>query len=77
MIGFFTIFGAKRNLNEWVTHGMCMHAMWVTHGKMHASCGGVQPIKRRSVEEKRWRNRRKEERKREMREDPVASSFDF
>ena len=47
MVGFFTIFGAKRNLNEWVTHGM-MHACHVGdtwHGAC-MPCGGVQPIKK-------------------------------
>ena len=52
-----------------------MHAMWVTHGMVHACyvgdtwhdaacmpCGYVQPIKRGSVEEKRGK---KEERERE------------
>ena len=63
--------------------------MWVTHGMVHAChvgdtwhgecmpCGCVQPIKRGSVEEKRWRKRRKGERKRERKEDPVASTSDF
>ena len=41
------------------------------------SCGGVQPIKRGSMGEKRWRKRRKGERKRERKEDPTASSSDF
>ena len=41
------------------------------------SCGCVQPMKRESLEEKRWRKRRKGERKRERKEDPVASSSDF
>ena len=40
-------------------------------------CGYVQPIKRGSVEEKRWRKRRKggreRERERERKEDPAAS----
>ena len=40
-------------------------------------CGGVQPIKRGSVEAKRWRQRRKGERKRERKKDPTTSSFDF
>ena len=40
-------------------------------------CGGVQPIKRGSMEEKRWRNKRKGERKKERKEDPVDSSSDF
>ena len=63
--------------------------MWVTHGMVHAChvgdtwhgvCmpyGGVQPIKKGSMEEKRWRRRRKGERKRERKEDPTASSSDF
>ena len=63
-----------------------MHAMWVTHGMVHACyanmpCGGVQPTERGSVEEKRWGKRRKgerkRERKRERKEDPTASSSDF
>ena len=49
MVRFFTIFRAKKNP---------VHAMWVTHGMMHAChvdgtwhgacmpCGGVQPIKK-------------------------------
>ena len=40
-------------------------------------CGCVQPIKRGSVEEKKWRKRRKEERKRERKKDPTTSSYDF
>ena len=40
-------------------------------------CGGVQPIKRGSVEEKRRRKRRKGERKRERKEEPAASSSNF
>ena len=66
-----------------------MHAMWVTHGMMHAchvgdtwhySCmqgGYVQPIKWGLVDEKRRRKRRKGERKRDRKEDLAASSSDF
>ena len=46
-------------------HGACM------------PCGGVQPIKKGSVEEKIGRKRRNEERKRERKEDPTTSSSDF
>ena len=56
-----------------------MHACHVGD-TWHGACmpsGVVQPIKRGSVEEKRWRKRRKGERKREMKEDLVASSSDF
>ena len=66
-----------------------MHAMWVTHSMVHAChvvdtwhdacmpCGGVQLIKRGSVEENRWRKRRMGERNRERKEDPTASSSNF
>ena len=73
MVGFFTIFGTKRNPNEWVTHGM-MHACHVDD-TWHDACmpyGYVQPLKRGSVEEKRRRKR-----KRERKEDSTASSFEF
>ena len=66
MVGFFTIFREKRNPNEWDTwHDTCM------------PCGGVQPIKRGSVEENRWRKRRKGERKWERKEDLVAFFSNF
>ena len=53
-----------------------MHAMWVTHGMVHAChvddtwhdacmpCGYVQPIKTRSVEENRGKKREEMERER-------------
>ena len=78
MVRFFMIFGVKRNSNEWVTHGM-VHACHVgdTWHDACMPCGGVHFIKRGSVEEKKWRERRKGERKRERKEDPTASSSNF
>ena len=78
MIRFFTIFRAKRNPNEWVTHGM-MPACHVGD-TWHDACmpgGCVHPIKSELVEEKRGRKKIKYERKGERKEDLAASSFDF
>ena len=60
-----TFFGAKRNPNEWVTHGMMqamcvthgmIKTMWVTHGMSKAMCRSH--IK--EVDESGWRLSRKE-----------------
>ena len=55
-----TFFGAKRNPNEWVTHGM-IKAMWVTHGMIktmwvtHGMSKAMCQAHRNEADESGWR----------------------